>query len=54
MRIEHNLPTEVDYTGAIEALQRLQDTYLLNSTDIRKGIIGKYHSFRHLDGFYIN
>jgi hypothetical protein len=39
------LPTNVDYKGAIVAIHRLEDTYLLSTSDIRNGNLSvKYHS----------
>lgn len=44
------LPEEEDYNGAIDALNRIQDTYLLPTSEIRKGLIGEYQSVRSLNG----
>lgn len=44
------MPTEEDYRGAITALIRLEDTYLLTPSDIRAGVFGKSKSMRPLNG----
>lgn len=52
------LPTGEDYTGAINALQRLEDTYLLSPAEIRSGNLSKNYPSRPLNGinniYFIN
>jgi hypothetical protein len=44
------LPTEEDYEGAIVALHRLEDTYLLDPKDIKNGILSDKNPSRSLTG----
>ena len=44
------LPTNEDYEGAIVALHRLEDTYLLDPNDIRTGKLSEKHPSRPLTG----
>ena len=44
------LPTEEDYEGAIVALHRLEDTYLLDPKDIKNGILSDKNPSRPLTG----
>lgn len=56
------LPSSEDYSGAIQALHRLSDTYLLNPKEIRLGNLSQNYPSRPLNGilavkkltFYIN
>jgi prolyl 4-hydroxylase len=45
------LPTDNDYTGAIKAIHRLDDTYLLNATSIRLGSLNARYPSRPLTAF---
>ena len=42
------LPTNDDYKGSIEAIHRLEDTYLLNPADIARGNLSQKHISRPL------
>jgi len=45
------MPTNKDYEGTIQAIHRLQSTYLLNTKDIQMGNLSdKYPSTRPLNG----
>ena len=44
------LPTNEDYKGAIKAIHRLEDTYLLSPSDIRSGKLSQKHPSRPLTG----
>lgn len=44
------LPTGDDYTGAINALHRLEDTYLLSPPEIRSGNHSQNSLCRPLNG----
>lgn len=46
------MPGEEDYRGAITALIRLEDTYLLKPRDVRKGVFGKSKAMRRLNGLF--
>lgn len=46
----HTIPYEVDYYGSIQALIRLEDTYLLTPSDVRKGEYKNWKAFRALNG----
>ena len=46
-----SLPTSDDYTGAIKAIHRLEDTYLLNATSIRLGSLNARYPSRPLTAF---
>ena len=43
-------PTSEDYTGAATALHRLEDTYNLAPSDIRKGNLSQQYPSRELTG----
>lgn len=43
------LPSEVDYNGALKALNRLVETYVLNPRDIRYGNLSQKHPSRNLN-----
>jgi len=45
------LPSSEDYSGAIQALHRLSDTYLLNPKEIRLGNLSKNYPSRPLNAF---
>ena len=47
------LPTIEDYNGAASALLRLEDTYNLKPSDIRKGNLSKQYPSRQLTGLSI-
>ena len=51
LRKEFILPTNEDYEGAILGIHRLEETYLLNVTDIRNGNMSKHHHSRPLNAF---
>ena len=44
------MPTEKDYKETAVALNRIEDTYVLSPEEITKGVFGKSHSIRHLNG----
>ena len=44
------LPTNEDYVGSINGLLRLEDTYLLESDEIRKGKLSDKYPSRPLTG----
>ena len=45
------MPTDKDYEGVIQAIHRLQSTYLLDTKDIQMGNLShKYPSIRPLSG----
>jgi hypothetical protein len=46
------LPTNEDYNGAATALHRLEDTYNLKPSEIRKGNLSKEYPSRELTGFF--
>lgn len=50
-RENENLPDKDDYEGAIVAIHRLQDTYLLDPIDIRTGNLSKNYPSRPLTAF---
>lgn len=50
IRSKINLPNEEDYKGAVRALLRLQDTYLLSTLEMSKGVFWHSKSFRPLNG----
>ncbi len=45
------LPTNDDYKGSIEAIHRLEDTYLLDPADIASGVLSQKHVSRPLNSF---
>lgn len=47
-----NLPDNDDYIGAIQAIHRLQDTYLLDSSEIRLGNLSSRYPSRPLNGLF--
>ena len=47
----YNLPNNDDYSGAIVAIHRLEDTYQLDPTNIRKGNLSKNFPSRSLTAF---
>ena len=47
------MPTNEDYNGAATALHRLEDTYNLKPSEIRKGNLSKEYPSRELTGFFI-
>jgi hypothetical protein len=42
------LPTEIDYKGALNAVNRLVETYILNPRDIRFGNLSQKYPSRSL------
>ncbi len=48
---DNSLPTSDDYTGAVKAILRLEDTYMLNSTSIRLGDLNSQYPSRPLTAF---
>ena len=46
-----SLPTSDDYYGAVKAIHRLEDTYLLNATSIRLGNLNNHYPSRPLTAF---
>ncbi len=44
------LPTNDDYKGAIQAINRLEDTYLLTTREIQSGTLSQKYPSRPLDG----
>ncbi len=49
-----NLPNGDDFTGAVRALLRLQDIYLLSPSEMSKGVFWHSKSFRPLNGKILN
>lgn len=45
------LPANEDYEGSIVAIHRLEDTYLLNPSEIRTGNISTKYKSRPLTGW---
>ena len=50
MQAAYNMPDDEDYRGAIVALNRLEDAYLLNPSDIRNGKLSTQYPSRKLTG----
>lgn len=50
LKESHDLPNNEDYEGVIKALNRLEDTYLLDPKDIRTGRLNTKHPSRPLNG----
>ena len=48
------MPTENDFKETAVALNRIEDTYKLSPEEITKGVFGKSHSIRHLNGISFN
>ena len=44
------MPNNEDYIGAVQAIHRLSDTYLIEPDDIRKGNISTKYPSRQLTG----
>ena len=44
----YTLPTDEDYNGAILAIHRLEDTYLLEPKDVRSGKLSEHYPSRGL------
>ena len=47
---KYTLPSNDDYKGSIEAIHRLEDTYLLDPFEIAKGTLSQKHVSRPLNG----
>ena len=47
---EFMLPTSEDLIGAAESIIRLEETFLISTWDMRKGVFGDSQSFRFLNG----
>jgi prolyl 4-hydroxylase len=48
------LPSSDDYKGSIEAIHRLEDTYLLDPADIARGNLSQKHVSRPLTGNFLS
>ena len=46
------MPDYDDYTGAVRAIHRLEDTYLLKTKDIQKGKLSTQYPSRPLTGIF--
>ncbi|CAF0718005.1 unnamed protein product [Brachionus calyciflorus] len=51
LKERYNLPGDEDYEGVIKGMHRLEDTYLLNPSDIRTGSLSMRHTSRALNAF---
>ena len=47
------MPNNEDYIGAVQAIHRLSDTYLIEPDDIRKGNISTNYPSRQLTGIFV-
>lgn len=46
------MPNKEDLEGAVDSIVRLEETFLIPPSDMRKGIFGRSQSFRYLNGLF--